>query len=154
MSSSPPATDDFNHQLAIKLSRALNIVNPNDLLAQRVTDIAKNNSLDGFIKGTFSSGVSTSLAHRLKAASSFGKFKDSFLDQLYSEIMTHVKQEETGIAPRPVVGITVHDSDVLQPETMRQGGLVRQDTVRFFFVYTQRWVSPRYFSNTRSRNPR
>jgi len=45
------ANDDFIHQLAIKLSRALNIVNPNDLLAQRVTDIAKTNSLDDFTNG-------------------------------------------------------------------------------------------------------
>jgi pre-mRNA-splicing factor ATP-dependent RNA helicase DHX38/PRP16 len=45
------APDDFTHQLAIKLSRALNIINPNDLLAQRVTDIAKTNSVDDFIKG-------------------------------------------------------------------------------------------------------
>lgn len=44
--------DDFNHQLAIKLSRALNIINPNDLLAQRVTDIAKTSTLDEFLNGT------------------------------------------------------------------------------------------------------
>jgi pre-mRNA-splicing factor ATP-dependent RNA helicase DHX38/PRP16 len=51
MATSGPANDEFIHQLAIKLSRALNIVNPNDLLAQRVTDIAKTNSLDDFTKG-------------------------------------------------------------------------------------------------------
>jgi len=50
MTSSDNASD-HNHQLAIKLSRALNIVNPNDLLAQRVTDIAKTNTVEGFIKG-------------------------------------------------------------------------------------------------------
>lgn len=43
--------NDFNHQLAIKLSRVMNLVNPNDLLATRVTDIAKTNSEEGFIKG-------------------------------------------------------------------------------------------------------
>jgi hypothetical protein len=56
MSSGSPKSsgnnEDYTHQLAIKLSRALNIVNPNDLLARRVTDIAKTNSVDGFIKGT------------------------------------------------------------------------------------------------------
>lgn len=52
MSTTADKGDEFNHQLAIKLSRALNIVNPNDLLAQRVTDIAKTNTLDGFTKGT------------------------------------------------------------------------------------------------------
>lgn len=51
MASPPPVEDDFTHTLAIKLSRALNLVNPNDLLARRVQDIAKTNSLDGFIAG-------------------------------------------------------------------------------------------------------
>ncbi|KAF9261860.1 P-loop containing nucleoside triphosphate hydrolase protein [Marasmius fiardii PR-910] len=118
MSTSPPAPEDFNHNLAIKLSRALNIVNPNDLLAQRVTDIVKTNSVDDF----------------KKAAASFGKFKDSFLEEIHSEIVAHLKQEETGVAPQPVAGITVHDSDVLQPEPVRQGGLVRKDTVRLEVV--------------------
>lgn len=43
--------DAFVHEIAIKLSRQLNIINPNDLLARRVIDIAKNNSSEGFIKG-------------------------------------------------------------------------------------------------------
>lgn len=47
-------TDDgFKHQVAIQLSRALNLVNPNDLLAERVIDIAKTNSAEGFAKGEF-----------------------------------------------------------------------------------------------------
>lgn len=49
--------NDFTHNLAIKLSRALNLVNPNDLLAQRVTDIAKANSVDGFITGQLHCGL-------------------------------------------------------------------------------------------------
>ncbi|KAF9073957.1 P-loop containing nucleoside triphosphate hydrolase protein [Rhodocollybia butyracea] len=110
------STDDFTHTLAIKLSRALNTLNPNDLLAQRVADIAKSSTLDGFIK----------------AAESFGKFQDSFLAEIHSEILSHAKQEETGLAPQPVAGITVHDSDVLQPETVRQGGLVRGDLQHTF----------------------
>ncbi|KAE9397860.1 pre-mRNA splicing factor [Gymnopus androsaceus JB14] len=108
--------NDFTHNLAIKLSRALNLVNPNDLLAQRVTDIAKANSVDGFIT----------------AAKAFGKFKDSFLAEIHSDVLSHSKQEETGLAPQPVPGITVHDSDVLQPETARQGGLVRNDLQHTF----------------------
>ena len=49
---SPPSKEDvFVHTLAIKLSRALNIVNPNDLLARRVIDIAKTNTVDGFNAG-------------------------------------------------------------------------------------------------------
>jgi hypothetical protein len=43
--------DEFNHHLAIKLSRALNI-NPNDLLAQRVSELAKQHTLEGFTNGT------------------------------------------------------------------------------------------------------
>ncbi|KAJ7032499.1 P-loop containing nucleoside triphosphate hydrolase protein [Mycena alexandri] len=86
---------DFNHQLAIKLSRALNTLNPNDLLAQRVTDIAKTNSVEGFVK----------------AARAFGKFQESFLAELHAEILLHAKQEATGIVPQPIEGITVHDSD-------------------------------------------
>ena len=44
--------DDFTHKLAIKLSRAQNTLNPNDLFARTVTDIAKSNNLEGFVKGT------------------------------------------------------------------------------------------------------
>ncbi|KAJ4485361.1 pre-mRNA splicing factor [Lentinula aciculospora] len=108
--------NDFTHNLAIKLSRALNSIFVNDLLAQRVTDIAQTSSLDGFIA----------------AAQSFGKFQDSFLAEIHSDILSHVKQEETGLAPQPVPGITVHDSEVLQPETVRQGGLVRSDLQHTF----------------------
>lgn len=53
-SGSPPHSqveDPFVHSIAIKLSRALNIINPNDLLAKRVIDIAKTNSEPAFIKG-------------------------------------------------------------------------------------------------------
>ncbi|KAF8224025.1 hypothetical protein L208DRAFT_1313634 [Tricholoma matsutake] len=116
MASSSHADDGFIHQLAIKLSRALNTVNPNDLLAQRVTDIAKTNSLDDFTK----------------AARAFGKFKDSFMAELHTEILLHTKQESTGIAPHPVQGITVHDSDVLEPEPARPGGLMRRETRHTF----------------------
>jgi len=43
--------DSFKHQLAIKLSRELNSLNPNDLLAQTMLDMANRDSLDDFIKG-------------------------------------------------------------------------------------------------------
>ncbi|KAF9560184.1 pre-mRNA splicing factor [Agrocybe pediades] len=112
MSSPDETHDEFNHQVAIKLSRALNTLNPNDLLAQRVIDIAKTNSEKGFIT----------------AAKSFGKFKDSFLSELHAEILSHAKQEATGVAPHPVEGITVYDSDVLEPAPIRPGGLQRPDT--------------------------
>ncbi|EPS93567.1 hypothetical protein FOMPIDRAFT_156786 [Fomitopsis schrenkii] len=108
--------DDFTHQLAIKLSRALNLLNPNDLLARRVQDIAKTNSLDGFIT----------------AAKSFGKFNDSFLAEIHSEVATHAKQEESGHVLQPVQGIVVHDSEVLEPDPVRQGGLMRKEAVHTF----------------------
>ncbi|KAG5651975.1 hypothetical protein H0H81_006749 [Sphagnurus paluster] len=68
----------------------------------------------------------------LPAARAFGKFKDSFLAELHSEILLHAKQEATGVAPQPVPGITVHDSDVLEPEPVRAGGLMRMDTRHTF----------------------
>ncbi|THH26848.1 hypothetical protein EUX98_g7335 [Antrodiella citrinella] len=98
-------TDNFNHQLAIKLSRALNIVNPNDLLARRVQDIARTNTLDGFVTASH------------KAARTFGKFKDTFLAEIHAE---------------PVQGIVVHDSEVLPPEPVRAGGLMRNDAKHAF----------------------
>ncbi|KZP30384.1 hypothetical protein FIBSPDRAFT_726156 [Athelia psychrophila] len=108
--------DEFNHQIAIKLSRAANTLNPNDLLAQRVTDLAKQHNLEGFVK----------------AAKTFGKFQDSFLNELHAEILEHAKQEASGHFPQPVEGITVHDSEVLEPEPVRPGGLMRQDTRHAF----------------------
>lgn len=43
--------------------------------------------------------------------------------------MSHAKQEAPG-APEAVKGITVHDSDMLEPEPVRPGGLMRKDAVR------------------------
>lgn len=69
------------------------------------------------------------MTHIFAAAKTFGKFKDSFLAELHAEILSHVKQEVSGLAPQPVEGITVHDSEVLEPEPIREGGLMRKDTV-------------------------
>ncbi|CAE6358865.1 unnamed protein product [Rhizoctonia solani] len=109
--------DPFVHNIAIKLSRALNIVNPNDLLATRVINIVKSNTPDGFIK----------------AARAFGKFQDSFLQDIHSEISIHIDQEKDGHVPQPVAGIEVHDSEVLEPEAPREGGLMRPDGTRHTF---------------------
>ncbi|KAG8963055.1 DEAH-box RNA helicase prp16 [Tulasnella sp. 419] len=120
-SGSPPRDeeDPFVHALAIKLSRALNTINPNDLLAKRVIDIAKTTSEDGF----------------MKAAKSFGKFKDSFLTDVHSQILDHQKQlaaTAAGHGPKPVIGMTVHDSEVLEPEPIRRGGLMRPEHTHTF----------------------
>ena len=131
--------NDFTHQIAILLSRALNLVNPNDLLARRVQDIAKTNTVDGFISGAHSSSFwySHQRLTGVLAAKSFGKFKDSFLAELHAEILSHGKQEAAGNEAQPVQGIVVHDSDVLEPEPVRQGGLVRKDAVSNYLGYEQ-----------------
>lgn len=44
--------------------------------------------------------------------------------------MSHAKQEANGHVPEPVQGITITDSDVLEPDAPRQGGLfVRREFV-------------------------
>lgn len=35
-----------------------------------------------------------------------------------------------GLTPQPVQGIVVYDSEVLEPDPVRQGGLMRSDAVR------------------------
>ena len=68
------------------------------------------------------------------AAKSFGKFKESFLAELHSEILSHAKQEATGHVPQPIAGIMVHDSEVLEPDPIRQGGLVREGVVSSLLI--------------------
>ena len=66
------------------------------------------------------------------AAKSFGKFSDPFLVEIHGEILSHVNQEAMGHLLQPSHGIVIQDTDVLQPEPIRQGGLVRKDIVRPF----------------------
>ncbi|KDQ54990.1 hypothetical protein JAAARDRAFT_693645, partial [Jaapia argillacea MUCL 33604] len=40
--------------------------------------------------------------------------------------LSHAKQEASGLVPKPVHGITVHDSEVLEPDPVRPGGLMRR----------------------------
>lgn len=128
------SVDEFTHNVAIKISRVMNSLNPNDLLARRVIDIARNNSADGFIK----------------AASGFGLTQATFLKELHTEILDHLKQERLGHHVAPVQGITVHDTDVLEPEPARKGGLVRPDTVRTLARIFTRFACLHPFSNTLS----
>ncbi|KAF9399785.1 DEAH-box RNA helicase prp16 [Mortierella sp. AD011] len=68
---------DLEHQIAIDVSRALNLVNPNDLLARQVIQIARNHKqVQGFVK----------------ACAAFGKFKEEFLFDLYTKIQTHDRE--------------------------------------------------------------
>ena len=59
------------------------------------------------------------------ATKSFGKFSDAFLVEIHREILSHVNQEAMGNLLQPTHGIVVQDIDVLPPEPIRQGGLVR-----------------------------
>ena len=63
----------------------------------------------------------------LTAARASGKLQDSFLQDIHSEISIHLSQEKDGHVPQPVAGIEVHDSEVLEPEAPRPGGLMRPD---------------------------
>lgn len=45
---------EFVHNIAIKLSRVLNLTNPNDYLARNVIGIATANDLPGFVQGKHS----------------------------------------------------------------------------------------------------
>ena len=67
------------------------------------------------------------------AAKAFGKFQNTFLNELHAEIMSHIKQETVGLAPKPVQGIVVHGSEVLEPDIARPGGLMRGDTVGYIY---------------------
>ncbi|KAF9112727.1 DEAH-box RNA helicase prp16 [Mortierella sp. AM989] len=68
---------DLEHQIAIDVSRALNLVNPNDLLARQVIQIARNHQqVQGFVK----------------ACAAFGKFKEEFLFDLYTKIQAHDRE--------------------------------------------------------------
>ncbi|KAH6917703.1 hypothetical protein BKA70DRAFT_1487912 [Coprinopsis sp. MPI-PUGE-AT-0042] len=61
----------------------------------------------------------------MKAAKAFGRFQDEFLFELYNEIRTHVGEEEDWRISSPLPGITVHDSDVLEPAPARPAPRVR-----------------------------
>ena len=69
------------------------------------------------------------------AAKTFGRFSDTFLVEIHGEILSHVNQEAMGNLLQPSHGIVVQDTDVLQSEPTRQGGLVRKDIVRPALVH-------------------
>jgi pre-mRNA-splicing factor ATP-dependent RNA helicase DHX38/PRP16 len=101
-------------------------------------DIAKSNTQDGFIKGGPCCLEYLNLEHLYAsiAASAFGKFQEQFLSELHAEIRSYAKNEQEGHPSQPVQGIIVHDSDVLEPEPVRQGGLTRNGAVRFCIMRT------------------
>ncbi|KAF9568089.1 DEAH-box RNA helicase prp16 [Mortierella alpina] len=67
----------LEHEIAVDISRALNLINPNDLLARQVIQIARNHKqAQGFVK----------------ACAAFGKFKDEFLFDIYTKIQNHDRE--------------------------------------------------------------
>ncbi|GMK53866.1 hypothetical protein CspeluHIS016_0104520 [Cutaneotrichosporon spelunceum] len=96
---------DFVHQL----SRMMNLVNPNDTLAQRVVEIARGNR----------SG--SAFAH---AMSTFGKFSEDSLLALHQRILAHESLVASRVhLPENVEGMDHDASDVLTAEAPRRGGL-------------------------------
>ncbi|KAI9493673.1 P-loop containing nucleoside triphosphate hydrolase protein [Zychaea mexicana] len=76
MSDKRESVDEFTHDLAIELSRALNLTNPNDLLAKRVVQLAKNDkNFDRFAA----------------ACQTFGRFKREFLLETFNNIQNHLQ---------------------------------------------------------------
>lgn len=112
-SSSSSQEDPFVGHVAVQLSRALNSISVNALLARRVIDIASSNP---------------SVATFKKALSAFGKITDAVVEELHTEILVHLSQQSKG-GKINVSGFAVHDEhgpDMLEEEKNRgAGGLVR-----------------------------
>ncbi|OAQ32112.1 hypothetical protein K457DRAFT_318984 [Linnemannia elongata AG-77] len=122
----------LEHEIAIDISRALNLVNPNDLLARQVIQIARNHKqANGFVK----------------ACAGFGRFKDEALFDIYTKIHTHDSEhgvdgpaaassngrqssnnkgssvQESSISMTSKFARSYEDDDE-EPEQIMQGGLV------------------------------
>jgi pre-mRNA-splicing factor ATP-dependent RNA helicase DHX38/PRP16 len=104
------------------MSRLLNTVNPNDLLAKQVINIAKYNRTG---------------AAFVKAVSTFGKFSEDTMLNLHTRILTHLSITAQHSPPRMFGGSNaakeeknvdgmIHDNtDILAAEPKRKGGLTR-----------------------------
>ncbi|KAI8326954.1 P-loop containing nucleoside triphosphate hydrolase protein [Choanephora cucurbitarum] len=77
--------DEFIHDIAIDISRALNLTNPNDLIARKVVQFAETNKdFDRFSQ----------------VCSTFGRFSREFLAETYTKINKH-RQEKKLAPPNP-----------------------------------------------------
>jgi len=63
-------------------------------------------------------------------AKTITRFKDSFLSEIYSDIKAHERQQEAGSLAPIIQGISIVDTDYMEAEPVRSGGLQRSDTVR------------------------
>ncbi|KTW31793.1 uncharacterized protein T551_01054 [Pneumocystis jirovecii RU7] len=109
MSSFPGFGDAFTHAIAIRLSRHLNLINPNDILARRVLSLAiEKNDIASFIK----------------AIQTFGRFSDEAAEMLWKDIRQEwLNLSETNVS----VQSTTFSSDVDQlPASLNStvGGLL------------------------------
>ncbi|OZJ04171.1 hypothetical protein BZG36_02176 [Bifiguratus adelaidae] len=103
--------DDLVHNIAVELSRVLNLVNPNDLLAKRVIQIARRETnVDQFVK----------------ACHTFGRFRDEFLYDIYTTITQFDKRTSTVPegSPKPIEEPKQRSSEVLVLGSDANGGLV------------------------------
>lgn len=110
-------SSEYIHNLAIRLSRALNLINPNDLLAQQICELAQQHGVDEFVV----------------EANERANFPSSkFLPELHRDILSHFNRESAQAALNPS---TSQESDpnmeVLMPEPQRAGGLSQNFPVRY-----------------------
>jgi len=147
-----PAGENFEHRVAIELSRRLNTINPNDLLARRVIDLALSNAhnSEAFIR----------------SASTFGRFDRDWLLSLHSEIIAHQlvaskqngssgagghgdgsaagkrrvsqgsppRMDRQGNAVKVDDGMVHEADDVQEADPVRRGGLVRSEGQQHRFI--------------------
>ena len=77
--------------------------------------------------------MNSTCTHLRIAAQGFGRFQETFLEELYADIATHLEEIHRTELAKPthstanVAGLVVHDSEVLAPEPIRQGGLLRKE---------------------------
>ncbi|KAI8381606.1 uncharacterized protein BYT42DRAFT_311362 [Radiomyces spectabilis] len=101
---------DFVHEIAIDFSRALNLTNPNDLLAKRVVQIAKNDR--NFEK--FAAACQT-----------FGRFNSEFLQNIYTKISDYFQsQKQSSAGSQKAVVSDGTKSEVLMLGNNLPGGLI------------------------------
>ncbi|GAA5885982.1 hypothetical protein JCM5296_007051 [Sporobolomyces johnsonii] len=104
-SAADPAPPTPMHHLAILLSRSLNTLNPNDLLATTVYRLSKSH---------------TSLSSFHTALSSFGKFTQAQAAEIYDFCQAQDTLDRAFNNPQ---GLTVTDHDVLAPDAPVRAGL-------------------------------
>lgn len=90
----------FSKRLAILISRSLNTLNPNEVLAKTVFSLSKHHTLP-----TFS-----------KAIASFGKFSSADAQEIFDLCQQQDTIEDAFSLSGSSGGLTITDSDVLQPD--------------------------------------